>query len=68
MPDADDFDVEFFRTLMGGGESKAQGKPRPEQAPAKRGAAAKGPKAPAGKCGMGPAKGKKKPARGRRLP
>jgi hypothetical protein len=55
MPDADDFDVEYFRTLLKGGAAKEKaGAPAPAKKAArpcgtagKRGAAAKPKKRPA---------------------
>jgi hypothetical protein len=47
MPDADDFDVEYFRSLLSGGS----GKPHPEApAPSLKSSAVKAAKKPAAKA------------------
>lgn len=56
MPDADDFDVEYFRALLGGGGAAGKPKDKAEEQPAK----------PAAPAGAGPARaaaGKSSPKR-----
>ena len=65
MPDADDFDVEYFRNLMKGSNPKEpQAAPDPPPTPAAKNDTRQTTKAPVTKGVNTPAAGRKKPAPG----